>query len=125
MLYTWTSPITYAKGNSSRQLIWISFVNEIFKRHCGRIWQNSQLFLIVTKGARGSLACEKAVHIAQAVRERWHTPRFFPVRSRAHFRVFSRLALLASLVVGLTFTVEVTLNKLLKDRGVLESRDCD
>lgn len=71
----------------------------------------------MTKGARGSLACEKAVHIAQAVRERWHTLRFFPVRSRAHFRVFSRLALLASLVVGLTFTVEVTLNKLLKDRG--------
>lgn len=55
--------------------------------------------------------------MAQAARERRHTPCFFPARSRAHFRVFSRLASLASLVVGLTFTVEVTLNKLLKHRG--------
>ena len=55
--------------------------------------------------------------MAQAARERRHTSRFFPARSRAYFRVLSRLASLASLVVGLTFAVEVTLNKLLKDRG--------
>ena len=67
---------------------------------------------------------ESCSYGASGTRKR-HTPRFFPARSRAHFRVFSRLASLASLVVGLTFTVEVTLNKLLKDSGVLGSRDCD
>ena len=43
-------------------------------------------------------------------------PPYSLARSGARFRVFPRLASLASLVVGLTLAVEVTLNKLLKDR---------
>ena len=66
----------------------------------------------MTEGARGSLACEKALHMAQAARKRLPPP-----PTRARFRVFPRLASLASFVVCLTLAVEVTLNKLLKDSG--------
>ena len=86
--------------------------------HCRRILRNTQLFPILTKGARGSLACEKTLHLEDYP----PSPDYFPARSGA--RVFSWLASLASLVAGIISAVGITLNKLLKHRGVWEGRDC-